>query len=280
MDRLAMTAKTGVMHMNPEKGCAFLITGGSSGLGWEVARRLLDRGYSVGLMARNEKRLNEAVSRLNVEASRVVACVGDAADPEACSRAVKMMTDAFGGLNGLVCCAGMSMRASVESTEFQIAENVMRANFWTVFHATQAALPSVLARKGSLVAVASLAGHRGVPGYGVYGAAKRAVIGLYESLRLEVSDAGVHVGIFSPGFFESPLRRQVLNGKGEVIDPPPSLPFRLWPLDRCADLVVQSLERRKRLIYLPGFMRYLNAFDDVTGGGLGDRFLKSRFRGL
>jgi len=119
-----------------------------------------------------------------------------------------------------------------------------------------------------------------VPGYGVYGAAKRAVIGLYESLRLEVSDSGVHVGIFSPGFFESPLRRQVLNGRGEVIDPPPSLPFRLWPLDRCADLVVQSLERRKRLIYLPGFMRYLNAFDDVTGGGLGDRFLKSRFRGL
>jgi NAD(P)-dependent dehydrogenase (short-subunit alcohol dehydrogenase family) len=268
------------MLMNPGKGCAVLITGGSSGLGWEVARRLLDRGCSIGLMARDENRLMDAVSRLNVPASRVVACIGDAADPEACSRAVRMVTDAFGGLDGLVCCAGMSLRASVESTEFQIAEKVMRANFWTVFHATQAALPAVKARKGSLVAVASLAAHLGVPGYGVYGAAKRAVIGLYESLRLEVADAGVHVGVFSPGFFDSPLRRQVINGSGNVIDPPPLLPFRLWPVDRCADLVVQCLERRKKLIYLPGFMRYLYAFNGLTGGGLGDRFLKSRFRGL
>lgn len=266
--------------MIPGPGRAVLITGGSSGLGWEVARRLLDRGCSVGLMARDESRLGDAVSRLDAPASKVVACVGDAADPEACSRAVQVVTNALGGLDALVCCAGLSMRAPVESTDFQVAEKVMRANFWTVFHATRAALPAVTARQGSLVAVASLAGHRGVPGYGVYGAAKRAVLGLYESLRLEVADAGVHVGIFSPGFFDSPLRQRVLNGQGDVIDPPPPLPFRQWPLDQCADRMLQCLEKRRRMMYLPRFVRPLFAFDEVTGGGLGDRFLKSRFRRL
>lgn len=261
-------------------GWAVLVTGGSSGLGLEVARRLAGRGCAVGLMARNESRLKVALAGLSGSGSLLVGCPGDAANPTDCAAAVERMKQAAGGLNALVCCAGTSLRSTVADTTPPVAEAVMRANFWTVFHATQAALEPVKARKGSLVAVSSLAGHRGVPGYGVYGAAKRAVVGLYDSLRLELADAGVHVGLFSPGFFDSPLRSKVLDGQGEVIDPPPAIPFRLWPLGLCADLVIRLLEKRKRQVYQPAFARSLFAFDEATGGGLGDRFLRSRFRGL
>lgn len=261
-------------------GWAVLVTGGSSGLGLEVARRLAGRGCTVGLMARDSARLEAALAGLSSLGASLVACPGDAANPVDCAAAVKRMTEAAGGLNALVCCAGTSLRSTVAETSPSVAEEVMRANFWTVFHATQAALEPVKQRKGSLVAVSSLAGHRGVPGYGVYGAAKRAVVGLYDSMRLELADAGVHVGVFSPGFFDSPLRSKVLDGRGEVIDPSPAIPFRLWPLGLCADLVVRCLERRKRQLYQPGFVRPLLAFDEATGGGVGDRFLRSRFRGL
>ena len=261
-------------------GRAVLVTGASSGLGLEVARRLAARGWAVGLMSRDTARLNAALSEISGSGASLVACPGDASNPDDCAKAVEQMKQVAGGLNALVCCAGISLRSAVEDTTAPVAEAVMRANFWTVFHATQAALELVKAAKGSLVAVSSLAGHRGVPGYGVYGAAKRAVVGLYDSLRLELAEAGVHVGVFSPGFFDSPLRSKVLDGNGQVIDPPPAIPFRLWPLGLCADLVVRILERRKRHIYQPGFVRHLFAFDEATGGGLGDRFLRSRFRGL
>lgn len=261
-------------------GWAALVTGGSSGLGLEVARRLASRGCAVGLMARDPGRLEKALAQLSPYGSPLVACPGDAANPEDCASAVARMTEVAGGLDALVCCAGTSLRAPVAQTTPAVAEAVMRANFWTVFHATRAAIDAVKPRQGSLVAVSSLAGHRGVPCYGVYGAAKRAVVGLYDSLRLELAEAGVHVGVFSPGFFDSPLRSKVMDGNGEVIDPPPPIPFRLWPLGLCADRVVRCLERRARQLYQPGFIRPLLAFDEATGGGLGDRFLRSRFRGL
>ena len=259
---------------------AVLVTGGSSGLGLEVARRLAGRGFVVGLMARDSDRLNSAVLELGGNGSRLVACRGDAAEPADCARAVAGLIEVAGGLDALVCCAGTSLRAPVAQTSPAVAEMVMRANFWTVFHSIQAALPALKARRGALLAVSSLAGHRGVPGYGVYGAAKRALVGLCESLRLEVAGDGVHVGVFSPGFFDSPLRSKVLDGNGAVIEPPPPIPFRLWPLDLCADIAVHCLEKRVCRRYLPRFVRPLFAFDEATGGGVGDRFLRSRFRGL
>jgi short-subunit dehydrogenase len=143
---------------------------------------------------------------------------------------------------------------------------------------THFALPHVCRRKGSLVAVSSLTGRRGIPTYAAYGASKFAVHGLYESLRVELADRGVHVGVLAPGFVATPLREHVLDGHGMVCKTPPTVPFRIWPLEKCVDLVIRLLVRRQREVLLPGFVRHLLAFDMCTNGSVGDGWLQKRFR--
>ena len=83
--------------------------------------------------------------------------------------------------------------------------------FFGALYATHFALPHVKKTKGSLVAVSSLTGKRGIPSYAIYGASKFAIQGLYEALHLELARDGVHVGVVSPAFVDTPLRTNVLG---------------------------------------------------------------------
>ena len=98
------------------------------------------------------------------------------------------------------------MRAYFEGSALAPLEQVFRVNFFGTLYATYHALPFVKLRPGSLVAISSLTGKRGIPSYAIYGASKFAIQGLYESLRVELRSAGVHVGVVSPGFVDTPLR--------------------------------------------------------------------------
>ena len=111
----------------------------------------------------------------------------------------------------------------------------------------------------------------------MYGASKFAVQGLYESLRVELAPDGVHVGIFSPAFVDTPLRERVLGPDGQPYAAPPASNFRLWPLGKCVDALVDLIVRRKRQATLPWFIGPLLAFDDLTNGWAGDRYLTRKF---
>ena len=117
---------------------------------------------------------------------------------------------------------------------------------------------------------ARLVGKRGTPTYAIYGASKFAVQGLYESLRLELGPAGVHVGLFSPGHVDTPLRQNVLGPDGKPWESPPNPPFRVWPVEKCVDLVIELLVKRKAELLLPWFLRPVLALDemrDALGAG-------------
>ena len=93
-------------------------------------------------------------------------------------------------------------------------ERVVRVNFFGTMTVTWFALPHVKQTRGSLVAISSLTGKCGTPSYAAYGASKFAVQGLYEALRRELAPDGVHVGVVSPGFVDTPLRDKVLGPDG------------------------------------------------------------------
>ncbi len=107
------------------------------------------------------------------------------------------------------------MRGMFADTELTALEHIMRVNFFGTLYPTHFAVPHVKRSRGSLVAISSLTGKRGTPSYAIYGASKFAVRGLYDSLRLELADDGVHVGVVSPGFVDTPLREKVLDASGE-----------------------------------------------------------------
>jgi NAD(P)-dependent dehydrogenase (short-subunit alcohol dehydrogenase family) len=263
------------MHAAHDK--VVLITGGSSGIGRATALRLAGHGARVALAARTETALCTAVAEVAARGGQALALPTDVTDAEQCRRAVAATVDRFGKLDVLICSAGVSMRAPFADSDLAVMERVIRTNLLGTLYATYHAVPHVTRSRGSLVAISSLTGKRGVPSYAAYGAAKSAVQGLYESLRLELAPAGVHVGVVSPGFVDTPLREHVLGPDGKEWANPPRPPFRIWPVEKCVDRVVRLIVRRQREALLPGFVRPLLGLDEAVGGWLGDWFLGSRF---
>jgi NAD(P)-dependent dehydrogenase (short-subunit alcohol dehydrogenase family) len=263
--------------MHPLHDKVVLITGGSSGIGRATALRLAGYGARVALMARTATALAAVADEIVQRGGTALTIPVDVTDAEACRQAVESTVARFGQLNVLVCSAGVSMRAPFAVSDLAVMERVIRTNFYGTMYATYHAVPHVTRTRGSLVAISSLTGKRGIPSYAAYGAAKAAVERLYESLRLELAPAGVHVGVVSPGFVDTPLREHVLGPDGKVWPKPPRPPFRVWPVEKCVDRIVRVIVQRRRAALLPAFVRPLLALDEAVGGWLGDWFLGNRF---
>jgi NAD(P)-dependent dehydrogenase (short-subunit alcohol dehydrogenase family) len=263
--------------MHNLSGKVVLITGGSSGIGRATALRLARCGARVALAARNRDALDEVARAVTALGSQALALTTDVTDAEQVRRAVEAAVAHFGGLDVLLCSAGLSMRAYFEGSSLEAMERVVRVNFFGTLYATHFALPHVKRRRGSLVAISSLTGKRGVPSYSVYGATKFAVAGLYESLRVELRRDGVHVGVVSPGFVDTPLRENVIGPDGKPWPEPPPPPFRIWPVEKCVDRIVRLIVKRRPEALLPGFTGPLLGIEHYIGPWLGDAILAWRF---
>src|SRR5207244_2952531 len=165
----------------------------------------------------------------------------DVTESDQCRRAVSATVERFGRLDVLLCSAGLSMRTYFEGYDLAAMEQVIRVNFFGTLYCTYFALPHVKRGRGSLTPISSLTGKRGIPSYAVYGATKFAVQGLYESLRLELRRDGVHVGVVSPGFVDTPLREKVIGADGRPWPDQPDPPFRIWPVEKCVEKVIRLI---------------------------------------
>jgi NAD(P)-dependent dehydrogenase (short-subunit alcohol dehydrogenase family) len=263
--------------MHPLHGKVVLITGGSSGIGRATALRVAGHGARVAVAARNAGALEKVVATAAGAGGEALAVPTDVTDPEQCRRAVAATVERFGRLDVLVCSAGLSMRAYFAGSDLAALERVVRVNFFGTLYATYFAVPHVKHSRGSLVAISSLTGKRGVPSYAVYGASKFAVQGLYESLRLELGRDGVHVGVVSPGFVDTPLREHVLGPDGRPWDVPPPPPFRIWPVEKCVDRIIRLIVKRRRQALLPWFTGPLLWLDEAVGCWIGNGILAWKF---
>jgi hypothetical protein len=96
-------------------------------------------------------------------------------------------------------------------------------------------------------------------------------------LRLELGRDGVHVGVVSPGFVDTPLRDHVLGPNGTPWQTPPPPPFHIWPLEKCVDRVVRLITRRRAEALLPAFTGPLLWLDQAVGCWIGNRVLSRKF---
>lgn len=184
-----------------------VITGGSSGLGLELARRLVDQGARVTLMARNQAKLDEAIAELmrRRPGAQVSALSLDVSSEEGARKAMARAADDNGGIDILVNSAGILREGHFEQIPLQEFRDVMDVNYFGVLNATRAALPYLKSSQGRLVNIASMAGLVGVFGYTPYCSAKHALVGLSETLRYELTPMGVTVHLVCPGEFDSPM---------------------------------------------------------------------------
>ena len=255
-----------------------LITGGSSGIGKATALRLAQHGVQIALVARNRDALEQVRSEIAQVGGAALVAPADVTDPEQVRHAVETTVAHFGKLDILLASAGLSMRTYFEGSQLEAMDlRVMRVNFFGTLYATHFALPHVKKTKGSLVAVSSLTGKRGIPSYSIYGASKFAIQGLYEALALELKPDGVHVGVVSPAFVDTPLRSNVIGPDGKPWTVPPPPPFHIWPVERCVDRIVRLIVKRKRQTLMPWRAGPLLLIDEMLGRVIGDRILMRNF---
>jgi short-subunit dehydrogenase len=229
-------------------GKAVLITGASEGIGRELALVLAAQRARLVLAARNPGRLAEAARDCAALGAEVEAVTTDVAQREQCVACVARAVARFGRLDALVNNAGITMWARFDAvTDFSVYERLLQVNLLGAVHMTAAALPHLKAARGLLVAVASVAGLTGVPERTGYAASKHAMVGFFESLRIELRGSGVDVTIVAPDFVVSQIHRRATGPDGRPLGQTPMDEGRIMSAERCAALIADAMQRRQRL---------------------------------
>lgn len=219
-----------------------LVTGASSGLGRAIAIELAARGCEIWLAARRVPELESAAASIRARGGRAVVRELDVRDPERVAALVRTWDRESGGFELVLANAGVGANKDAGVGRDLSAElDVWRVNLIGATATLAGALDPMLARgHGTLAAVTSLAGRRGMPGSGAYAASKAALIAYLESLRCELEPRGLSVVELRPGFVHTPL-----TARNQF-----RMPF-VWPVERAARVCVDALCVRRRVRAFP-----------------------------
>lgn len=231
--------------MDQLTGKNIIITGASSGIGEALAIAAAQVGANVAIAARNITKLEELKGSLAGYSSKIVAVQCDVTSRADCQNLIARATKELGGIDILINNAGISMRAPFEDIETDVLQEIMNVNFWGTVHCTKAALPELLKNKGSLVAVSSVTGFKGLPGRTGYASSKFAMNGLFESLRMEYMSRGLHTLIACPGFTASNIRFNARKADGSAQADTPGDESKM---DKASDValdILQAIRDRK-----------------------------------
>lgn len=189
------------------QGKVVVITGGSSGLGLELACRTAPLGAAVVLVARREGPLADAAAEVRKRApgASVETVAADVSDQAATVEAFRRIAGKHGRIDVVVHSAGILREGAFESFDAAVFREVMDINFQGAVHVARAALPLLQASQGCLVNIASAGGLTAAYGYAAYCASKYALVGFSEVLRFEQAPKGVRVQLVCPPEFDSPM---------------------------------------------------------------------------
>lgn len=225
-----------------------IVTGGTDGIGRALVDKFLQLGAKVATCGRDHDKLYSLQS--NYPSSPLHTMVADVSNENDCRRFIETTTKFFGGIDILVNNAGISMRALLKDAEIDVIRRVMDINFFGAVYCTKYALESIIARKGSIVGVSSIAGYRGLPGRSGYSASKFALQGWLESIRTELSQDGVHVMWVCPGFTSSNIRYAALDKSGQSQGETPMDEGSMMSAEECAEHIVTAIRKKKRTLVL------------------------------
>jgi NAD(P)-dependent dehydrogenase (short-subunit alcohol dehydrogenase family) len=220
---------------------AALVTGGSSGIGFAIARMLRDADFEVTLAARTQERLERAAAQLGA-----YALATDVSKAEECERLVVAHRERFERLDVLVNCAGVGIGRNVEAMSTKHWDLQFAVNMRGAFVVTREAIPLLKASRGLIVNISSIAGTSAAPGLAAYGAAKAALIAFTRSLNAELGSDGVRATALCPGFVDTPMAAWTGMRSEEMIQPEDCAEvvrvlLRLSPAARIPQVVIERV---------------------------------------
>lgn len=195
--------------MNRFKDKTVLVTGAASGIGLAAARRFLDEGAQVVMLDIDEVKLRQAASGLPQD--RVLVQVGDTADKDTATDAVKASVERFGALHILVNNAGMATEGDILQTSEQDFDRVMAVNVAGYFHMAKAAMPELVKVRGSIVMTSSVSGLGGDWNMFAYNTSKGAVSNMVRAMAMDAAKDGVRVNAVNPSFTKTGMTEDMVN---------------------------------------------------------------------
>lgn len=230
-------------------GKVVIVTGASTGIGRALCIALAAERPRLVLAARDETRLHAAAEECRARGAEALVVPTDVTEPERCRTLVERAVAHFGGVDALVNNAGMSMWARFDEVQdLSVFEALMRVNYLSAVYLTHYALAELTRRRGQIVCVASLAGLTGVPTRTGYAASKHAMIGFFDSLRVELRGTGVDVTIVAPDFVVSEIHRRSLGPDGQPLGRTPMQESKIMTTEACARMILDAMTHRRRLV--------------------------------
>jgi len=225
---------------------AVFITGGTTGIGMELAKYYAASGWKVGVCGRDRLKFEEnfQLGRDNVH----FYCV-DVTEKEALQAAIYEFSKPI-GLDLLIANAGIGYKFKTKVPDFNFSYKMVHVNLLGVMYAFEAALSIMIPRSsGQLVAISSLAAFNGLPGVSAYSATKSAVLKYCESLNLDMRQFNIHVTSICPGFVNTPLTQSNHHPMPFLMDAP-----------YAARLIAKAIRKKKMIYAFPFFFALIVRF--------------------
>lgn len=227
--------------MQSIQGKVALITGAGRGIGRATAIAFAKEGIHVGLVGRTLENLQHVAEELKQYDVKVAIATANVADLESITAAVESIRSELGAIDILVNNAGISKFGNFMDLTPEEWTNIIDVNVKGVYYTTRAVLPEMIERKtGDIINISSTAGQKGAPVTSAYSASKAAVIGLSESLMLEVRKHNIRVTTLTPSTVATDMAVELNLTDGN--------PDKVMQAEDLADLMVAQLKLHPRVL--------------------------------
>lgn len=268
-------------HLKPIEDQVVVITGASSGIGLATARLAAERGARVVLAARSEEGLRRAAEAVRERGEEAITVVADVSREADVGRIAETAVREFGGFDTWVNNAGVSTYGRIDEVPLEDQRRVFETDYWGTVHGSLVALDHLRERGGAIINVGSTLSERAFPLQGAYSAAKHALKGFTDALRMELIYERVPVAItlIKPGAIATPYQEHARNYlPREPRNPPP-----LYAPEIVARAILHAAEHPTRELTVGGGARmfefldhWLPRFTDMLTGHVVSRLQHGR----
>ena len=251
-----------------------VITGASSGIGRELAYQFAKQGAWLSIAARNAQQLATVAKECQGRGGRAIAIVTDVSEQAQCAELIQRTVENYQRIDVLVNNAGITMWAKFEDVrDIGFFEQIMRVNYLGSVYCTYYALPFLMKTQGQIIGISSLAGKNGLPKRSGYAASKHAMVGFFDTLRIELEEHGIDVTMIYPSFVATESHKKAFGPDGKPIGKSPLRETKIMSAERCAKLIIRAVAAHRRELIMT-WRGKVGLWVKLIAPGLVDRIAK------
>jgi len=187
------------------EGHVAIVTGGGSGIGRAICLQVAGDGGAVAVLDINEAAAQAVAAVIAESGGKALAIACDVGATDGIPAIVERIAAELGSPTLLFNVAAMMKNAHIEDTDIALFNRILAVNLTGAFAMSKAALPHLIANRGSILNISSMAGHLGLPYLAAYCASKGGMVAMTKSMAKELTNRGVRVNVIAPGGVDTPM---------------------------------------------------------------------------